>query len=121
MKKKEEKIFLRNQIIKFIVFFTLIIIFVSGIKVAEDKGRELREKIKRNILIEVKKGEVINIFKEAKNEKIKYETLIKIDDEIITSKEKEIYHKALYKVGKEVNVEIKNNKNIGRKYILDIR
>ena len=71
-----------------------------------------------------KKGKIIYSSKEVIEgifERIKYETCIEIDNEIIISKNKEIYDKAVDKIGEEVEVEIKNYKLIHRKYILDIK
>lgn len=50
-----------------------------------------------------------------------YETAIQIDDEIIISNNKEIYYKTKDKIKEEVKVEIKNNKNLGTKKIIDVK
>lgn len=78
-----------------------------------------------NILVETKQGIIIEsnkeILKSFFSEKIKYETAIKIDDEIIISNDKEIYYGTKDKINEEVEVEIENNKNTGSKKILGIR
>ena len=79
----------------------------------------------KNISIEVKVGKIVDSSKESVNGlfggTIIYETAIKVDDEIIISNNKDIYYEAVDKIGKEVKVEIKNNKNINTKSILDIK
>ena len=54
---------------------------------------------KNNIVIEVKSGQVIDSFKEVVpgilGGNIKFETAIKVDDEIIISNEKDIYYEAV--------------------------
>lgn len=83
------------------------------------------EKYEDNILVETQKGIVIENNKEILkiffSERIKYETAIKIGDEVIISNDKAIYYEAIGKNGEEVEVEIKNNKNIDIKTILDIK
>ena len=116
--------FIRNLILKFIAFSILIVFFIVGIIVAENKGRVIRENYKKNISIEIQKGKIIYSSKEVIEgifERIKYETCIEIDNEIIISKNKEIYDKSVDKIGEEVEVEIKNYKLIDRKYIVDIK
>lgn len=82
-------------------------------------------KYEDNILVETQKGIVIENNKEILkiffSERIKYETAIKIGDEVIISNDKEIYYEAIGKNGEEVEVEIKNNKNSDIKTILDIK
>ena len=78
-----------------------------------------------NILVETQQGIIIEsnkeILKNFFSEKIKYETAIKIGDEVIISNDKEVYYEAMDKKGQEVEVEIRNNKNIDIKTILDIK
>ena len=82
-------------------------------------------KYEDNILVETQKGIVIENNKEILkfffSDRIKYETAIKIGDEVIISNDKEIYYEAIGKNGEEVEVEIKNNKNSDIKTILDIK
>ena len=89
------------------------------------KIKNFNEDYSKNIQVEIKTAKVIDVSKEKlKNisgEYIAYETVIKVEDEIITSEEKEIYYKALEKVNQEVEVEIENNTNIDSKKILDIK
>ena len=79
----------------------------------------------KNISIEVKVGKIVDSSKESVNGllggTIVYETAIKVDDEIIISKDKEIYYEAIDKIGKEVKVEVKNDKNIDKISIVDIK
>ena len=79
----------------------------------------------KNITTEIKVGKIIDSSKEnisgILGGHIEYETAIKVDDEIIISNNKDIYYEAVDKIGKEVKVEIKNDKNINEKSILDIK
>ena len=81
--------------------------------------------INKNISIEVKEGKIIDSSKESVQGllggHIEYETAIKVDDEIIISKDEKIYYEAIDKIGKEVKVEVKNDKNIDKKSIVDIK
>ena len=79
----------------------------------------------KNITTEIKVGKIIDSYKEniqgLFGGNIKYETAIKVDDEIIISKDEKIYYEAIDKIGKEVKVEVKNDKNIDKKSIVDIK
>ncbi|WWU65607.1 hypothetical protein QJR26_04395 [Clostridium baratii] len=79
----------------------------------------------KNITTEIKVGKIIDSYKEniqgLFGGHIEYETAIKVDDEIIISNDKNIYYEAKDKIGKEIKVEVKNDKNIDKKYIEDIK
>ena len=85
----------------------------------------LEKEKNKNISIEVKVGKIVDSSKESVNGlfggTIVYETAIKVDDEIIISKDEKIYYEAIDKIGKEVKVEVKNDKNIDKKFIVDIK
>ncbi|MDU5544659.1 MAG: hypothetical protein E6069_08880 [Clostridium perfringens] len=94
------------------------VIFVVGMFILNVTFNKEYEK---NIVIEVVNGKVIDCISGISGEDIRYETAIKIDGEILISNNREIYYKAIEDIGKEVEVEIKNNKNTDRKSILDIK
>ncbi|WP_338631642.1 hypothetical protein [Clostridium baratii] len=105
-----------------------IILILGGIILLKDtlnKLSNIEKENNKNISIEVKVGKIVDSSKESVNGllggTIVYETAIKVDDEIIISNNKDIYYEAVDKIGKEVKVEIKNNKNINTKSILDIK
>lgn len=85
----------------------------------------LEKEKNKNISIEVKVGKIVDSSKESVNGLfggiIVYETAIKVDYEIIVSKDEKIYYEAIDKIGKEVKVEVKNDKNIDKKFIVDIK
>lgn len=97
-----------------IVFF-IVLVGMFIINVTFDKEYE------KNIVIEVVNGKVIDCISGVSDSNIRYETAIKIDEEILISNDRDIYYKAIEDIGKEVKVEVKNNKNIDKKIILDIK
>ncbi|WWU66750.1 hypothetical protein QJR26_18485 (plasmid) [Clostridium baratii] len=106
----------------------MIILILGGIillKGTLNKLSNIEKENNKNISIEVKVGKIVDSSKESVNGllggTIVYETAIKVDDEIIISKDEKIYYEAIDKIGKEVKVEVKNDKNIDKKSIVDIK
>lgn len=103
----------------------LILVGIISLKGTLNNLRNLEKDHNKNISIEVKVGKIVDSSKESINGllggTIVYETAIKVDDEIIISKDEKIYYEAIDKIGKEVKVEVKNDKNINTKSILDIK
>lgn len=139
-KKMKNKKYNKNEILSilkelrfFIAFIVLILCIgisiisfvIFGINYMVKRVNNMNEEYKKNIIVEVKEGQVIDSFKEVipgiLGGDIKYETAIKIGDEIIISNDKNIYYEAIDHVGEEIEVEIEDNKNTGSKNILDIK
>lgn len=103
----------------------LIVVGIISLKSTLNKLSNLEKENNKNISIEVKVGKIVDSSKESVNGllggTIIYETAIKVDDEIIISKDEKIYYEAIDKIGKEVKVEVKNDKNIDKKSIVDIK
>ncbi len=101
------------------IFILLVSLFLIG---ELDKSIS---KYESNIITEVRQGTIIDnnkdVLKKLFTENIKYETVIRVDDEVIISNDKEIYYEALDRIGEEVEIEIENNKNTDSKKILDIK
>lgn len=52
---------------------------------------------------------------------IVYETAIQIGDEILVSNDKKVYYKTKDKINEKISVEVKNNKNLDIKKIIDVK
>lgn len=122
---KELKIFIAFIVLILCIGIAIISFVIFGTNYMVKKVNKMNEEYKKNIIVEVKEGQVIDSFKEVipgiLGGDIKYETAIKIGNEIIISNDKNIYYEAIDRVGEEIEVEIEDNKNTGSKNILDIK
>ena len=122
---KELKVFIAYIVLRLCIGILIISFVIFGTNYMVKKIDNMNEEYKKNIIVEVKEGQVIDSFKEVipgiLGGDIKYETAIKIGDEIIISNDKNIYYEAIDHVGEEIEVEIEDNKNTGSKNILDIK
>lgn len=122
---KELKFFIAFIVFILCIGISIISFVIFGTNYMVKKVNNMNEEYKKNIIVEVKEGQVVDSFKEVipgilGGDK-KYETAIKIGDEIIISNDKNIYYEAIDHVGEEIEVEIEDNKNTGSKKILDIK
>ena len=107
---------------------TVLVIVISAvffIKILNNINSYSIKEYQQNIVNEIVDGIIIDSSKTQTEGllggSIIYESAIQIDDEIIISNNKEIYYKTKDKIKEEVKVEIKNNKNLGIKKIIDIK
>ncbi|MBQ8997267.1 MAG: hypothetical protein IJ086_01080 [Clostridium sp.] len=113
-----------KKIIFYFSVMTLIILLPVCILLIGELDKRISE-YKSNIITEIRDGKIIDnnkdVLKKLFLENIKYETAIRVGDEVVVSNDKEIYYEALDRIGEEVKVEIENNKNTGSKSIVDIK
>ncbi|WP_338631262.1 hypothetical protein [Clostridium baratii] len=108
---------IRGVISGIITFFIAYMVAKTAYVLIEKSNNNISIEIKDGIIIDSSKENIYGFF----GGDIEYETAIKVDDEIIISNDKNVYYEAKDKIGKEIKVEVKNDKNINKKYIEDIK
>ena len=115
----------REYLVRKLTVLIIVISAVIFIRILTITNSSSINEYQQNIVNEVVDGIIIDSSKTQTEGllggSIIYETAIQIDDEIIISNNKEIYYKTKDKIKEEVKVEIKNNKNLGTKKIIDVK
>ena len=111
----------KDYIVGKITILVVLVMLFWGVKILF--GLNDKE-YKNSIVNEVEYGVIVDSnktqLKGLLGESIVYETAIQVGNEIIISNDKKIYYKAKDKVKQEIKVEVKNNKDINYKKIVDI-
>lgn len=114
-----------DYLVRILKGLLIIVTAVIFIRILTSTNSSSINEYQQNIVNEVVDGIIIDSSKTQMEGllggNIIYETAIKIDEEIIISNNKEIYYKTKDKIKEEVKVEIKNNKNLGTKKIIDVK
>lgn len=112
----------RDYIVRKVTILLVLITVVLGMKSLSIPNSE---EYKNNIVNEIVEGIVIDSSKIQTQGllggNIVYETAIQIGDEILVSNDKELYYKTKDKINEKISVEIKNNKNLHIKKIIDVK
>jgi hypothetical protein len=112
----------RDYIVRKVTILLVLITVVFGMKSLSILNSEEH---KSNIVNEIVEGIIIDSSKTQTQGllggNIVYETAIQIGDEILVSNNKEIYYKTKDKIKEKISVEVKNNKNLNIKNIIDVK
>lgn len=111
----------RDYVVRKVTILLVLITVVLGVKSLFILNSEEH---KNNIVNEIVEGIVIDSSKTQTQGllggNIVYETAIQIVDEILVSNDKELYYKTKDKINEKIRVEVKNNKNLDIKKIIDV-
>lgn len=112
----------RDYVVRKVTILIVLITVVFGIKSLSILNSEEH---KNNIVNEIVEGIVVDSSKTQiqglLGGNIVYETAIQIDNEILVSNDKELYYKTKDKINEKIRVEVKNNKNLDIKKIIDVK
>ncbi len=112
----------RDYIVRKVTILLVLITVVFGMKSLSILNSEEN---KNNIVNEIVEGIIIDSSKTQTQGllcgNIVYETAIQIGDEILVSNDKKLYYKTKDKINEKIRVEVKNNKNLDSKKIIDVK
>lgn len=112
----------RDYIVRKMTISLVLLTVVLGVKILSILNSE---EYKNNIVNEIVEGIIVDSSKTQTQGvlgwNIVYETAIQIGDEILISNDKELYYKTKDKINEKIRVEVKNNKNLDSKKIIDVK
>lgn len=112
----------RDYVVRKVTILLVLITIVFGMKSLSILNSEEH---KNNIVNEIVEGIVVDSSKTQTQGllggNIVYETAIQIGDEMLVSNDKELYYKTKDKINEKIRVEVKNNKNLDIKKIIDVK